>query len=445
MAPPELDARRYTDYALNLYEYRVFGLTGNQRDKRPTPSNANSPLYPVFLAAVMHIDPALAESLRCEMLASSLETTPNLDTEAGTIAKPCSNSYYVITVIQLAIAALAITCIWLTTQLLFARLAVSWLAILLILASTKLNYFAHRLLTENLVLLFFAALMLCLTLALQRDQKRWWCVLGVTLALLALTRPEYLYLFYTFAILTVATALRFLRSHYCIRAATLIISALIVLTPWMGRNYVNFGSLALTGGYGDKTIAYRTAYNRMTEREWKAAFIYWLPGYGETLAAKYLPPSSYKKLGTDADSYLYKEGSQIFEDGLLVVNGDRKKLTAYLLQTEILEKPVMHFLSSVPLAWRGVLTGKYLAAIGLPCLIFMIFFAVKRRHFVIIALCFPALVMVALYAAISVSIPRYNIYLIYYYGIASAWFLLSTLAVAKSKLLSRQQVPSNQA
>ncbi len=116
---------------------------------------------------------------------------------------------------------------------------------------------------------------------------------------------------------------------------------------------------------------------------------------------------------------------EIFEQGLTAVDGDRTLLTGYLLRTEILEKPIAHLLSSVPLAWRGVVTGKYLAVLGLPCFIFLLFFAIKMKHFVIVALSFPALLMIALYAGVSVSIPRYNIYLIYYYGIATAWFLVS--------------------
>ena len=175
----------------------------------------------------------------------------------------------------------------------------------------------------------------------------------------------------------------------------------------------------------------------MSEQEWRAAFIYWLPGYGETLAAKYLPASSYEKLGTDPNSYLYKEGSEIFDNGLAAVNGEREKLMAHLIRTEVLDRPIAHCLASIPLAWRGVLTGKYLAIVGLPCFIFLIFYALRNKHHQILALCLPATILIAFYAAVSVSIPRYNIYLIYYYGIASAWFVISAF-----ELLKRQFSPT---
>ena len=429
MVAPELDARRYTDYALNLLDFGTFGLSGQYRERKPEPGFANSPLYPAFLSIVMHLDTGFADTLRCEMSKKEQAGTP--------LTSPCATDYGLITALQLGFAAIALVCIWLTTQLLFGRLDVSWLAVLLILATTKLNFFAHRLLTENLVLLFFAVLMLCLTLALQRGQYRWWSLLGITLASLALTRPEYLYLYYAFAALAIIIALKFLQSryrrHHAFSAASLILSGMVVLSPWMARNFHYFDTIALTGGYGDKTIAYRAAYNYMTEQEWQAAFIYWLPGYGELLASKYLTPESYQKLGTDADSLLYRQSADIFERGLVAVNGERDQLTGYLLRTEILNKPLAHVLSSIPLAWRGMLTGKYLAILGLPCFVLLLFFAVKRNHIVIIALAFPALFMIALYAGISVSIPRYNIYLIYYYGVAVAWLLISAIGAVVDK------------
>ncbi|MEM7469679.1 MAG: hypothetical protein AAF387_22745, partial [Pseudomonadota bacterium] len=217
------------------------------------------------------------------------------------------------------------------------------------------------------------------------------------------------------------------KQRHWLKFALFTFGGLLVISPWSVRNYFAFDSFAITGGYGDQTIAYRTAYNRMSEKEWQAAFIYWLPGHGEKLATQFLPKSSYAKLGTDGNSYVYKEGVEIFEAGLQAVNGNRARLTNYLIETEILDKPVAHLLTSIPLAWRGVLTGKYLAVVGLPSLILLLVVSMKRGQYGVVLLAFPALVMVALYAAISVSIPRYNIYLIYYYGVATAWLLVSIL------------------
>ncbi|MGR8949336.1 MAG: glycosyltransferase family 39 protein [Gammaproteobacteria bacterium] len=413
--PPELDERRYADYALNLHDYGIFGLSGSARDKRPAPGNANGPLYPAFMAAIMSIDPAFATSIRCE-----LSRPHDLTSQTSTTEK-CPQQYSSLLIAQLILVVIAISALWFATQLLFGCLRISWLASLLVYFSTKPDFFARNLLTENLVLVFFAVLLLSLVAALRSDRLAWWGIVGLALGGLTLTRPEYLYLTYAFLVLGLIKTVISWPEKRGNGSVYALIAFTIVVAPWMARNYLHFAQFAVTGGYADQTVAYRVSYNQMSAEEWKAAFIYWLPGHGETLAKKFLPPLSYAKLGTDPDSYLYKEGAEIFEAGLAAVDGDRNRLTVYLINTEVLEKPVAHFLSSIPLAWRGVLTGKYLAIFGLPSFVILLFFALKKRQISILVLSFPAIFMIAFYAAVSVSIPRYNIYLIYYYGIATSW------------------------
>lgn len=414
MEPPELDARRYANYALNLFDHKVFGISGTNREIAPEPGFANSPLYPAFVAGIMAFDPRIGDSLRCELGKIGTELTPE-----------CPRFYANLSAAQIALAGLSLIALWLTTQLLFGRYLISWLASILAYGSTKPNFFAHQILTENLVLFFFAFLLLISCAALRYRRDYLWVIVGALLACLTLTRPEYLYLCLASMLSMLAAALLIRHRRLFVQLFLLLIGCGVVLGPWMVRNEIYFDQFAVTGGYGDKTIAYRASYNLMNEEEWQAAFVYWLPGHGETLAKKLLPETSYAKLGTDENSYLYKEGVEIFEQGLAAVHGDRGRLTGYLIKTQVLEKPVEHFLSSIPLAWRGVLTGKYLAVIGLPSFILMLAYSARQKHYAILLLSLPALVMISLYAAVSVSIPRYNIYLIYYYGIASAWLFVS--------------------
>jgi Ca2+/Na+ antiporter len=159
--------------------------------------------------------------------------------------------------------------------------------------------------------------------------------------------------------------------------------------------------------------------------EWSAAFIYWLPGYGESLAAKFLAPSSYAKLRPSPDSYVILDSKEIFSSGLAAVDGDRERLTGYLLKTETLNHPIKHVIAGIPLAWRGILTGKYLAIVGLPCALILLVNAIRHRRSELLILAAPALTMIILYSMISVSVPRYNVYLIYYYAIATAWVIIS--------------------
>jgi hypothetical protein len=414
MAPPTLDALRYVDYALNIHDHHVFGLSGPRRDTPPPPGNANSPLYPALLAFAFAFDPALADSLRCVL------------SERGDAAA-CPQDYTTIVVIQCALVVGAMLCLWFTALRLFARHAIAWGACGLALASTKPMFYANHLLTEILVLFLFAALMAALVAVCDRGGARAWAAVGGILGALTLTRPEYLYLGGVLALVGCAGTVFSQRAGRGARFAAGVLAFSIVVAPWLARNEHHFGIASITGGYGDVILAYRAGYNRMSLAEGAAAFVYWLPGHGEALAARLLPPELTAKLGTDPDSYLYHDGQEIFDAGLAAVGGERAQLAGYLLRTEVIEHPVRHFATSLPLAWRGILAGKYLAVPGVPCLALLAIVALRRRQRALLLVLLPAGVMIGLYAAVSVSIPRYNVYLIYYYGIAASWAFVALI------------------
>lgn len=409
MAEPERDARRYVDYALNIHEHGVFGLSSKQPGVAPTPGNANSPLYPALLAFAIWLDPNLERTLRCEI---------ENDAAAGKI---CPKDYRTIVALQDILVVGALFSLWLTAMLLYQRPLIAWLTCALALATTKPLFFANNLLTEILVLFFFALLIFSIAAMTKSPKRYWWVVIGCVLGLLTLTRPEYLYLGYCGILCGVAVV--FFRGWRHAGGCVLlfVIGFCIVVGPWLQRNHHHFDSFGITGGYSDVILAYRAAYNRMSLSEWAAAFVYWLPAHGEALATQLFPPAAYAKLGTDRASYRYIDGREIFKRGLAAVDGDRSRLTAYLIHSEILAHPIAHTFASVPLAWRGIFAGKYLAALGIPCFAMLLVIAYRRREWSVIAVTLPAAIMVGLYAAVSMSIPRYNVYLIYYYAIAVAW------------------------
>lgn len=412
MSQPSLDALRYVDYALNIHDHGVFGLSGVHRDRLPAVGNANAPLYPAFLALALKFDPALGDGLRCTLEHMRSDTV-------------CATDYSTIVALQDLLIVGALVLFWFALRRLYENKAIAWLSAAFAFTSTKLLFFANHLLTEILVLFLFAALIFLLSALAQSDRTRSWGFLGIVLGALALTRPEYMYLAGVF---TLFGACAVVLKHPHAKPSRLLIALLafaITVGPWLARNQAHFGQATMTGGYGDVIIAYRSAYNAMRFDEWLAAFVYWLPAHGEQLAKRLFPPSATAKLGTDPDSYLYLEGTAIFEAGLVAVDGDRDRLTGYLIRTQILEQPLRHAYASIPLAWRGILAGKYLAVVGLPCLLVMLGLSLLDRQWTLLFLLSPALVMIGLYAAVSVSVPRYNVYLIYYYGLASAWALVT--------------------
>ena len=422
MQKPQLDALRYVDYALNIHDHGVFGLSGHHRDAAPEPGNANSPLYPAILAAALYLDTDLEISVRCAL------------THRGQDLDPCPEEYATILWLQNGLIVVALFFFWSTTRALFNQPSIAWLSCALALASTKPLFYSNNFLTELLVLSFFPLLMFALVAVLKSRRRRWWLLTGVVTGLMTLARPEYLYLGYCFMFVGIIVIISRRFTNAAPGLLVFVLAFYAVVAPWLIRNHHHFGQHAVTGGYADVTIAYRSAYNRMTLQEWTAAFVYWLPAHGEALATRIFPPSSYAKLGTDPQSYVYLEGREIFNFGLAAVDGDRDRLASYLVRTEIVAHPFTHAYASIPLAWRGILAGKYLAALGVPCLTILTFIAWRRRCTTILLLLMPALTMIALYAAVSVSIPRYNVYLIYYYAIAVAW---ATVKLVEKKRLRK--------
>jgi len=416
---PTLDSLRYIDYALNIHDHQVFGLSGTDRDKIPAPGNANSPLYPTLIAFAIVLDSKLSLSLKCVVT----------DTAAAT---NCPNQYSLIVGLQNVLVIVTLICLWLTTMLLFQRSSIAWLAAGLALASTKPISLANYLLPTVLILCLFSMLMLALVGAWKSGHRHWALGIGVIMGLLTLTRAEYIYLAYSFVVFGIGISFVLGWKRTRSANAIFILALCVVIGPWLMRNHHHFDRLSITEGYSDVVIAYRSAYNRMSLSEWAAAFVYWLPRHGETLAAKLLPQSTYRKLGTDQASYLYTDGIEIFEHGLAAINGDRDRLTRYLIQTEILTQPFKHAFVGIPLAWRGILTGRYLAVLGVPCLLILAVIAFRHRDWGVPLLLFPPFIMVVLYAMVSVSIPRYNVYLINYYAIAVAWIAVKLIDRVRS-------------
>jgi 4-amino-4-deoxy-L-arabinose transferase-like glycosyltransferase len=412
MPEPTLDEFQYIDYALNIHDHGVFGLSGKYRDNTPAPQYINSPLYPALLAFTVWLDPELEAKLKCLII------------NRGSAEKTCPGNFRSIIVVQNALVVGALMCLWLTIMVLYNRSSVAWLACALALASTKPLFFANHLLTEILILFFFAALMLGLVLALKHGVRNSWPIIGLIVGLMVLTRPEYVYLAYFFVLLGIVLAVARRSQSDCLSLVLFVVAYYAVVGPWVARNHHHFGHFAVTGGYSDIIISQRVSYNRMSLREWTVAFIYWLPSHGEALTAKLFPGSDYSKLGTEPGSYYFTDSVTLYEQGMADVGGDRDRLTGHLIRSEILDHPVRHLLTSIPLAWRGVLAGKYLAVIGLPCLMILLVASIRNRDWMFPILALPALVMIGLYAAVSVSIPRYNVYLIYYYAIAVAWVLV---------------------
>ena len=191
---------------------------------------------------------------------------------------------------------------------------------------------------------------------------------------------------------------------------------LLTLSPWLLRNQIQVGAPVLTAAsYGDTVLVQRLTYNRMDWSQWLAAFVYFIPDSGDRWSEALFPEDWYQPLkDTHPDAYMshWPQDQQQFVQAA----GDRSVLS-YLLTQEVLPNAGWHIATSIPLAWRGLLVGKYWGMLGLIALCWWLYRDPQIRWWIT-----PVGFLVALHAGVSISIPRYNIMLIIPYALAmAAW------------------------
>ena len=397
---PRADALRYLDYSVNLLESGTFALSSPQ----PTaPGRANVPLYPGFLATGFTATHTTPTALRCYLATTTPTCPPVLGPAYGA---------------QRALAALTILAIWrLGWHCLGTRSGAAWTAAAALISGQS-QAFAGQLLTENLSMPLFALTTLALVRA-GSGALGWSACAGVALGLLTLTRPEFLYLALAVAALALLrvplAAGRTLRRRRLVAAAVLLTAGAMVVTPWLARNRTTFGDPALTVTYSGQVLAQRVQYNRMTTAELGAAFIYWLPDFGDSLALHWLPASSYRRLGFTTGSY-YRAGLDYY-DGLVQARGGTAAATAALVHDDVLSQPLKHVLVTLALAWRGLFVGKLWGLCGLLAFAVVLARGGAPRS-MLVRVSAPAWFMLALYAAVSVCVPRYAVCLVPTFALA---------------------------
>ncbi len=408
------DDMRYIAYAVSLKNHGIFGLPAQAR-AAPEPGNANAPLYPLWIASVMRIDQGLDESLQCFAV-------------KGSHAESCPEYFRVFLLLQNAWALLSLFLVFIMTLDVTGKKTAAWVAALLAEGSGIFAEFAHVFLTEILTMSFFLGLMFCTLHFYRKPSWRLAAGSGGLLALLTLTRPSYLYLFYAYAAVLFVWALLKKDRKILVFPAALVCCFVLVCLPWAARNMAQFGSPALTGGgYAEAILAQRTAYNAMGWDELAVSFLYWFPDSGDALAQKFFSPETYAKLGWGQGSY-YAAGQAA------IAGASSQKGAAEVIRSDILGNFFKHSAVSVALAWRGIFIAKYWGVAGLAAFVAFAVRCIRRRNFEFLVISLPLWFMVAFHAGLSVSIPRYNLPLLGIYAPAMAWYAVSALEGARNKI-----------
>lgn len=386
----------------------------------PPPGMFLGPGYPVLLAAVMRLDPALREAAGC--------TVRHLP--AGDAAARCPAYRGLVMPVNMVLVAGALGFLMAAARRVTGSLAAAGLAtgigLAMALAYARLLSLP---MTESLGLfLFSGAAFLFLRAAL--DAKRGAALLGgAFLGLLLLTRPSHVVLL---PLALAALGVLALRPRVCRRrlavAGLFALGVVAATLPWAARNEAVLGRFGLTAGYGPAVLVERMAYNEMTPREFGASFVYWLPGFGDGLASRLFGADTVARLDWNRPGSLYDIGQHRRHDALEAPGPVEDQLPG-LLRAEVLGRPVAYAASTLSLAWRGLLVGRDAGLLALLLLPLGLLAARRAGRLGLLALyAAPAWIMLAVHAGASVNQERYNLALLLGLSVAAAWAILSLAA-----------------
>ncbi len=404
---PYSDEYAYLGHANSIYENQVFGRVSKESGESVKDARF-APLYPAFLASLMFIDNKLAKSVECYL---NNTTTQNTN---------CPDNFYTVKSAQLVIFSILLTYIWFLLLKISSSKVFSYSCILMILLSGSPFYYSDHFLTESLYLAPAFIFLLTLSIAVLQKRIEYAAISAFFLAFAALIRPTFLYLFY-FLIL-ISPILFFYKDKYLynfrsyLRITIVFISVFcVVVGPWLIRNQIYFDKFAMTTGYGDKPLSTRVAHNEMTNSEYLAAWIYWLPDFGDSLARKWFGRENTDRLSFSDPESFYPAGrhkvDQVINDAM--ATGNYQSRMEAIFKIYIFSDLLNHSKVTLLLAWRGFFVEKYFGFLGLFVMIWAVIGGIKaeqKDYFNIVLL--PTIILLFFQAAISISIARYNLILI---------------------------------
>jgi hypothetical protein len=417
----DFDQSFYLTIAYDLDRHGVFSNgVFDQVDStvtRPPPGMFFGPLYPLMVLVATRIDPRFAAAVAC-----SVEANHKARDGAGceVYARPMH-------LLHGGLLALGVVAIAFAAEVMFASAAVFWLtsilATLALLPDTDLFSFV---MTESLSFALYSIAALALLLALRAPGAIRLLIAGVLFGLLALTRPSFVVLAPVALALIAANAAWLRRAGGRVmlaQTAAFVLAWLLVVGPWAVRNAVAVGKLGLTEEYGSAVLIERFAYDDMTAREFALAFPYCLPAIGEPIVSRWAGAQAMERFVYYTPRSFFHVG-RAHRDRLVEANGRLDPLIGGLIREEASERWWRYLLVSLPLAWCGLWVGGLAGLALVPLFVLACVGAVRRSQPLFLLYATPALVMLALHAAVANHYTRYNLILIGPICAGAAWMLL---------------------
>jgi hypothetical protein len=435
----DFDQVFYVTIAYDLDRYGVFsdGIF-DPVDSSIQPAQAGmffGPVFPAMVFAAMKLDQRFAEAVRC-----------SVDSNRGHRDESICEAYEVpIRILNSILLAIGAAAIGFAAELIFQRTPWTFLLANLLATAAVANE-AHILsfvMTESAIFAIYSVFAWALLRAVMRPAIIRFAVAGATLGLLTLTKPSFA------ALLPAALAIvcgfgywvtKLSRNLIGRQAVVLALAFACVVTPWMVRNYVSIGKFGLTKEYASAVLVERFAYDDMTAQEFVLAFPYCTPGIGDVLFDK--------TYGGDAmHRFMYHTSGSFFHSGrerrdaLTAQNGQLDPMIGQLVRDEMAKNWWRYLLVNIPLAWCGMWPGGIVTLLLLPLFVMSLLQAARAREPGLICYAAPAMLMLALHAAVANHYTRYNLILIGPYSVGAAWIICLALPYVRWRARSLASGP----
>lgn len=413
---PVFDAVAYISIAQDLTRTGIF--TNAKKQQNTEPGSFTAPLYPGFLSLFPRFSPQISEAFDCYRT--------DLDTCNFKALTP-------IFVIQSLIAGVTLFFVYLASLALMNRQDVAIITVFIAGASSVFSHYAGILLTENLAFFFFMGFFAFYAKAMFRSPSiKNWVIAVAMLAFSILTRPTYIYFFYLLIPFSLLWCrFKFQKSWRFGGAVALSVMAtgVVVLLPWMLRNYAHFGELYLTNGYAAYILVQRLAYNLMSWGEWGAGFIFLLPDFGDSLARDLFDRSLYVRYTWHDPTSFYSIGNGSFRGEMTGLAGGTEHLLGYLIKDVIIPNFGKHIMVTFVVLLRGMWIGKYIGLLAVLCLPYIMVLAKQNGQLLnFLSFLLPGMFFLGFHAFVSINISRYNEPLIAVYAFIVAIFLIQIAA-----------------
>jgi len=328
------DANAYMRMAYNFYHHHV--ISNSNPGETVVITSYREPAFPVYMACVMWFQPEF------KAIDFSVFTKPE-----G--ALPLFRRVQIPILILMSLGA------GLLSYLITKKISYSYPVIFMVGLGNSFLVTANEIKREHFIASILLFVAIFLFLAVQRKQKKYFVLSGLSLGLLVLSNAIFQYFIFIMIVFLVFLLKRgcFEKKEAMIFAGLFFAAYSIVAGSWMIRNYIHFDRFYITDRAG-AVLAVRAEYNKMTAEEYWGAFCFWTPDpYFQEKVSEQLQKGKWVNLHRSNPNGYYRTGKSI-KDFNTLAGPQRDKALRKRAAMEIIKHPFKHLAVTLPVAWRGI-------------------------------------------------------------------------------------------